>query len=271
MNKISHIVWFVRWAQRFFTAIIRNKSVIDLCPSIFLPSNRILLDRRNGKFRFFKLRKKLYDYWSYDHCLASSAFDMSKFLQFHSVNARYQEILIAGKTPVILDCGANIGFSSYWFSEEYPQAVIIAVEPDKDNIEYLKLNTRFCKNVKVMEGAISSIDCNMVLTNKEMGSDAFRTVIDQNGPIMGVSVIKLLKMYGYDLENLFLVKIDIEGFESDLFSSNFEWIDSAKAIIVEPHDWLLPGQAKSQNLLRVISKNPRDFVINGEHIISFML
>ena len=35
-----------------------------------------------------------------------------------------------------------------------------------------------------------------------------------------------------------LIKIDIEGFEENLFSKNFEWIDE-KIIIIELHDWIL--------------------------------
>ncbi len=40
---------------------------------------------------------------------------------------------------------------------------------------------------------------------------------------------------------LFIVKIDIEGFERDLFDRNIDWVDQAAAIIVEPHDRMLHG------------------------------
>ncbi len=78
-------------------------------------------------------------------------------------------------------------------------------------------------------------------------------------------------MAGGELENLLVAKIDIEGFENELFSANTDWVDDVQALVVETHDWMLPGQAVANNLLSVISQKPRDFVIHGEHIISFRL
>ena len=36
----------------------------------------------------------------------------------------------------------------------------------------------------------------------------------------------------------YLIKIDIEGHESQLFENNIEWIDQFKVIIIETHDWM---------------------------------
>ena len=66
----------------------------------------------------------------------------------------------------------------------------------------------------------------------------------------------------------FIVKIDIEGFEKDLFSANTEWVERFKLLIIETHDWMFPTQANSNNFLKVISKHNRDFVHKGENIFS---
>ncbi|WP_342353833.1 hypothetical protein [Methylobacterium dankookense] len=52
--------------------------------------------------------------------------------------------------------------------------------------------------------------------------------------------------------SLLLVKIDIEGFESELFASNTEWVDKAFAIIIEIHDDRLPGQHSSRAMQRAL-------------------
>ena len=70
----------------------------------------------------------------------------------------------------------------------------------------------------------------------------------------------------------FIIKIDIEGFEKDLFSKNYNWMDQFKIIIVEIHDWMLPYQSISLNYINALSKiskiNKRDLIILGENLIS---
>src|SRR5690606_32260101 len=73
----------------------------------------------------------------------------------------YEEIFVnheyAFKTetesPLIVDCGANIGLSTLYFKSQYPQSRIIAFEPDKQNIELLKHNIAINKleNIQIIE------------------------------------------------------------------------------------------------------------------------
>ena len=67
----------------------------------------------------------------------------------------------------------------------------------------------------------------------------------------------------------FIIKIDIEGYEDDLFKSNYEWLDSFKIIIIEIHDWMMPGEAVSFNLFNAINsfRKKRDVIISGENLI----
>src|SRR5215467_13838161 len=52
------------------------------------------------------------------------------------------EYLFASKSPspVILDCGANIGMASLFFKWLYPQSVVYAFEPDKNTFLMLQKN-----------------------------------------------------------------------------------------------------------------------------------
>lgn len=65
-----------------------------------------------------------------------------------------------------------------------------------------------------------------------------------------------------------MVKIDIEGGESDLFSANTEWVAKTPLIIIELHDWLLTGTANSRTFLQCIAGHNRDFVHIGENVFS---
>lgn len=271
MKRLSHFIWFVRWLQRLGSAVLRRRKVIDLLPSLLVPQLRVFFDRRIGRMRSITLRKQLSDYWAYDQCLALNGLDLDRFPQGKRLRECYERMLAEGRTPLILDCGANIGFSSYWLAVEFPRAVVIAVEPDADNVRLAEHNTRLCNNVRIVRGAVASVDCRLSLTNTNQGSDAIRTVHDEDGDVCGYSVASLLAMVGGSPNDLLLAKIDIEGFESELFSSSTEWVDETGAIIVETHDWMLPGQATATNLLRALSRKRRDFLVDGEHVLSFRL
>jgi hypothetical protein len=64
---------------------------------------------------------------------------------------RYRAIIASGKTPVIVDAGANIGASSIWFAHEFPLSRVIAVEPDPENAVILRMNAR--PNIEICEAA----------------------------------------------------------------------------------------------------------------------
>ncbi|HUF09420.1 MAG TPA: hypothetical protein VMO47_08880, partial [Rhodothermales bacterium] len=67
----------------------------------------------------------------------------------------------------------------------------------------------------------------------------------------------------------FLIKIDIEGFEDDLFSNNTDWVDQFPLMIVELHDWMLPGARVSRHFLREVAKRDREFMHFDGYVISF--
>ena len=44
------------------------------------------------------------------------------------------------RPSVIIDAGANIGLASIWFASKFPEARILAIEPEKSNYELLVRN-----------------------------------------------------------------------------------------------------------------------------------
>src|SRR5262249_23765471 len=102
-------------------------------------------------------------------------------------------------------------------------------------------------NVRVIPGAIGAKSGSVALSNPKGESDAVRTTRAENGGTPVYSVADLKALAGSDAE-LFLMKVDIEGFESDLFSANTEWIGATSIIVVEPHDWMLPGEHSSRSM-----------------------
>lgn len=122
------------------------------------------------------------------------------------------------------------------------------------------------RNCIYIDGAISSKKSRVKLLDPGLGTDAYRVEIDTEGPIESFTVNEILDSTKM---NPFLVKIDIEGFEDDLFENNTEWIDLFNIIVIELHDWLLLDKTTSNNFLKEISKRKRRFIYENENIFSF--
>jgi FkbM family methyltransferase len=175
-------------------------------------------------------------------------------------------LVAAGQTPIIIDAGANIGASSLWFANQFPQASIIAVEPEPANANLCRANLASYPNAMVIEGAIGGEGGWVVLENTEGDAMAVRTARSGTGrgiPIFTISDLMNLIPRG----QLLMVKIDIEGFESDLFSTDTEWVALPKVIIIEPHDWLFPGRKTSQTFQRTLANLDCELFIKGENLI----
>jgi len=67
----------------------------------------------------------------------------------------------------------------------------------------------------------------------------------------------------------FIAKIDIEGGEAELFSSNCTWMGEFPLIIIELHDWMLAGKASSRNFLHAIAAYNFDVMLHGENLFCF--
>lgn len=207
-------------------------------------------------------RKVLYDIffsrqYSFEH-LARNA----------DIHRIYDKILLNKKKPLIIDAGANIGASAIWFRDIFPESHIVAIEPEDHNFELLKQNTTGA-NIHCLHAAIGSMNAHAEISNISCSDNwSFQTQYETNGSVQVVSVENLIENnLMYDAEP-FIIKIDIEGFESDLFSKNTDWIDRFYVIIIELHDWMLPGQGTSNNFLKSIAPKNRDFIQRADNIFS---
>jgi FkbM family methyltransferase len=196
-------------------------------------------------------------------------YDLTKLARFQDIASEYERIIARGRTPLIIDCGANIGASPIWFARSFPKAAVFAVEPEEHNYEILRLNCGEYTNIMAERAAISCLDETVYVQDVGAGDWGFRTT---NRPTAdspsapAYSIESIVRRYSN--ADLFLVKIDIEGGEARLFETNCDWVERAMVIIIELHDWLLPGTANSQNCLKVLCQHKRDFVFAGENAFS---
>jgi FkbM family methyltransferase len=178
------------------------------------------------------------------------------------IQARYRHILAQGSRPIIIDAGANIGAASLWFLNQFPEAVVVAIEPEPNNAAILKKNIASRPNAIVMEAAIGATPGKVALSNQSLGWAVQTTRADSGLPVVTVEDAFAAAGGGTP----FICKIDIEGFEKDLFSENLDWISKCFAVIIEPHDWMLPGEMTSHNFQKAMAAHPFEMFMLGENL-----
>lgn len=196
-------------------------------------------------------------------------YDLKKTPQAKRLRERYEAMLAAGRTPVIIDAGANVGAAALWFSRTYPRAVVVAIEPDPANFALMALNAQGREGIVLVEGALGAAPGAVVLSNPKTSSWAVQTTRVEDSEPGSVRVYdtgELLAMGGPNAE-LLIYKIDIEGFEKDLFAAHTGWLASTFALMIELHDWMLPGGGSSQPLQAAVLDQGFEMLMSGENLV----
>jgi FkbM family methyltransferase len=179
------------------------------------------------------------------------------------VTNRYRALVDAGHRPIIVDAGAYIGATALWYGAQFANARIVAIEPDPANAALLRRNLGGRTNCVIIESAIGSQGGFVQLQQQFAGWDVRTERAADGVPV--VTMEDAFKASGGDAP--FLVKINIEGFESDLFSSNTDWVGQCQVVVIEPHDWMLPGERPSGPFQQVMAQHPFELFVHGENLI----
>ncbi len=156
-------------------------------------------------------------------------YDTSPFPQHARLMQAYGDILGRGHRPLILDLGANNGASARWFAREYPEASIVAVEPDADNARICRMNTEGYR-VEVVGAAIGGSPGHVSIDTATRASVSYTTTRSADGEGVPIVTVGQLLAERQGDQELFIVKIDIEGFEEDLFASGTEWVTKTTCV-----------------------------------------
>lgn len=232
--------------------------------------NKILIyDKLNNNFFFQYVRNK-YDVLTVFEIFSEESYSLTKLKSWNNININYKKILKNNLNPLIIDCGSNIGCSSEYFSRIFSKASILSLEPNNESLTFSKKNL-ISSRVTSINKAVSSQDKKLLID-----------IDDHDNRNSKISSVKGIEIQSVSIKNLindnnesipFIIKIDIEGFENELFSKNYDWINKFDIIIIEIHDWMLPGEANSFNFFNALvenmnTDNKRDLIISGENLIS---
>jgi FkbM family methyltransferase len=178
----------------------------------------------------------------------------------------------AGETGVrslIVDCGANIGASTVYFASRYPTATVIAIEPEVDNFNLLVRNTAAFERVIPLPRAIATEAGELPVVDPGLGEWAFRVGGEDGQAIGSVEALTIEDVLDLAPDATpFLLKIDIEGGEDELFTAHPDSLDRFPVVAVELHDWMFPGQDTSRSFLEWHRSYDRDIFTLGENVFS---
>jgi FkbM family methyltransferase len=175
----------------------------------------------------------------------------------------YLAILAKSRTPAIVDAGANIGAASLWLRKQYPEAHIVAIEPDPMSFGLLRRNTAADHATTAIEAAIGSSPGHVKISTP---GDSWATQTERS--VEGTQIITMPDAFAKaPVGEPFIAKVDIEGFESDLFSGNLGWLDHVRAVFIEPHDWRFPGKHTSRSFQRAMGARDFELFIVGENLL----
>ncbi|MET0243726.1 MAG: FkbM family methyltransferase [Flavitalea sp.] len=167
----------------------------------------------------------------------------------------------------IIDAGANIGLAAIWFSTRFPNAKIISIEPDVANFELLKKNTTQYPNVTHIHGALWHQPEKLKIFNVEEKSAGYMMGPAgeiNDGYVQAYTVDGLMNQF--QIAELSILKVDIEGSEKEVFEYNSEaWLPSTKCVITELHDNMKEGT--SQVFFKTMGQYKWDTFLKGENII----
>ena len=171
-----------------------------------------------------------------------------------------------GISPLIIDGGANVGYSAIFFAQEFPEATIVALEPDRETFERLSRNCQGHPRIKPIHAALWRNTEGVTLQTGDHGSWSHH--LGQEGVRVPSTTLSAV-MASNPVSRLLILKLDIEGSEKEVVEADPSTVASAMCVMIEPHDFMQPGLACLTPLFAAVAGKQVDTVISGENLFLF--
>ena len=164
------------------------------------------------------------------------------------------------ENPYIIDCGANIGLSIYYFKKFYPKAKILAFEPDDEIYKILgenisKINDN--NDIEILNEAVWTEDTELSFFSEGALAGSSITDFGKKNNIKKVKAIDLKKYLNTTIDFL---KIDIEGAENVVIFDIEPLLKNVKNLFLEYHGLVNEPQNLGE-ILNILKKQGFEYYI----------
>jgi FkbM family methyltransferase len=171
---------------------------------------------------------------------------------------------------LVIDAGANVGYTSILLKLYLPNATIVSIEPDIANAAMTKVNmaiNNFDKTEVIIAG-VWSHDCWLELKkDKSDGKEWGFYVVESNIPtdLKAIDILNLPQLTNFP--QIDILKLDIEGSEQKLFEDRSKisrLLQRTKYLAIEIHD----DMADRKQIYSVLKDNGYTWFESGEITIA---
>lgn len=169
---------------------------------------------------------------------------------------RVYDFKAKSSTPVVVDCGANIGLASLWFAEHIPNCRVYSYEADPNIFDIMRLNLSsfgYQDIISPVNAALASHSEGVVFSQEGGFSGQIKSIdhaiFKNEVRVPSVTLPQVLSAH----KQVDLLKIDVEGAENEFFCGNLD-LSVVNNLFLEYHSF----EGKPQHLptiLNTLSKN----------------
>ena len=242
-------------SERQFLKVLEKEGLFN--------ATRILWFSKTKNQRIFSicsktLRRRIY--------LRKGSSDLNVFFQ-NLVYDQYKFYSIPFTPKFIVDAGANIGLSTLCFSTAFPEATILAIEPDVNNFNLLQKNIMGNENIIAIRKALWFEITHLNIFDDGSGFWGLQVKEESENTMNIVNTITIPEIFeSFHVEEVDILKMDIEGAEKEIFEKgNTEWLEKVKVLIIELHDDIAPGT--SHFFFRKLTKYKFNLYVHGENLV----
>ncbi len=163
------------------------------------------------------------------------------------------------RNAYIIDCGSHIGLSVIYFKNKYPDATIIAFEPDATNFDLLKRNVESfnLKNVILRNEAVWKEDTIISFSYDGNMSSKIDITNESN---KNQSSIKAIKLFDVIDRSVDFLKLDIEGAEYLVLIDIYPKLDIIQSMFIEYHGSFKQNNELNQILQMITEKDFKYYI-----------
>ena len=178
------------------------------------------------------LTSKILKYPVYARLCTSDVFVFDQIF----VELQYRPLDAIEDPELIIDCGANVGYSSAYFLSRFPTSTVIAIEPDVANFAVLEKNIApYGRRCIPLLGAVWPKD-ELLIASKPSRTNSEWEITVSPSKLGGTKAYAIPNLIAMSNKNrVSILKIDIEGAEYELFRANTDWLGQTDNIAIELH------------------------------------